>query len=87
MTTKKRRGFAVMDPEQRRAIAKLGGQAAHARGKAHEFTREEASQAGKKGGWVVSRDRKHMARIGIKGGKASRRKRQQEKYQAEKGKK
>jgi general stress protein YciG len=67
VTTKTRRGFAAMDPEQRREIAQLGGQAAHASGHAHEFTREEARRAGKMGGWVTSRDHKHMARIGRKG--------------------
>jgi general stress protein YciG len=56
MTDKKkaRRGFAVMSPEQRRAIAAKGGKAAHLKGTAHEWTSEEASLAGKKGG-VVSR--------------------------------
>ena len=73
MAKKQRRGFAAMDPEQQRAIARLGGQAAHATGTAHEFTVEEARQAAKKGGWVTSRDRTHMSRIGIKGGKASQR--------------
>jgi general stress protein YciG len=73
------RGFAVMDLEQRRAIAILGGLAAHASGHAHEFNTEEARHAGKIGGWVVSRDRKHMARIGRKGGTATaRRKRAEE---------
>ena len=66
MAKKQHRGFAAMDPEQQREIARLGGQAAHAKGTAHEFTREEARHAGKIGGWVVSRDRKHMSRIGRK---------------------
>ena len=73
VTTKKRRGFAAMDPEQQRELARLGGQAAHAKGTAHEFTREEARHAGKQGGWVISRDRKHMSRIGRKGGTTSQR--------------
>lgn len=46
----KRRGFAALDPERRREISRLGGQAAHAQGTAHRFTSEEASAAGKKGG-------------------------------------
>jgi general stress protein YciG len=78
MTTKAHRGFAAMDPEQQRALARLGGQTSHAKGKAHEFTREEASQAGMKGGSTTSQDRAHMARIGSKGGKASRRKKAEE---------
>jgi len=39
-----------MPQEQRRAIAGLGGKAAHAAGKAHTWTREEAQKAGRKGG-------------------------------------
>jgi general stress protein YciG len=67
VTTKKRRGFAAMDPEQQREISRRGGLAAHAKGTAHEFTREAARHAGKMGGWVTSRDRQHMARIGRMG--------------------
>ncbi len=47
---KARKGFAAMTPEQRRAIASLGGKAAHAQGTAHQFTTEEAKIAGSKGG-------------------------------------
>ncbi len=39
-----------MSQEQRRAIASLGGKAAHAMGRAHTYTREEAIIAGRKGG-------------------------------------
>ena len=49
---KQRRGFASMDLEKRRAIAKLGGIAAHKQGTAHEWTTREAQVAGKKGGSV-----------------------------------
>lgn len=45
-----RRGFGSMDSTKQKAIASLGGKAAHARGKAHEFTSEEARIAGAKGG-------------------------------------
>ena len=65
------RGFASMDPERQREIASNGGRAAHERGTAHEFTSEEAREAGRKGGEAVSRDRQHMAEIGREGGKAS----------------
>lgn len=41
----KRRGFASMTPEQRSRIARLGGLAAQASGKAHRWTSEEARQA------------------------------------------
>jgi uncharacterized protein len=46
----KGRGFAGMEAEQQRQIASAGGRAAHASGHAHEFTSEEARQAGRKGG-------------------------------------
>jgi general stress protein YciG len=42
------RGFASMDPERQREIASEGGRAAHASGNAHEFTSEEAREAGKR---------------------------------------
>ncbi len=48
----------------------MGGTAAHERGRAHEFTSEEARAAGRLGGIAVSRDREYMARIGRKGGDA-----------------
>jgi len=62
------RGFAAMERDKQRAIASKGGKAAHEKGTAHEFTPDEARQAGKKGGEVVSQNRKHMAEIGRKGG-------------------
>ncbi|MHB8626726.1 MAG: KGG domain-containing protein [Aggregatilineales bacterium] len=66
------RGFASMDQEKQRAIAREGGRAAHLSGHAHEFTPEEAREAGRKGGEAVSQDRQHMAEIGRKGGEGSR---------------
>lgn len=68
MTTK--RGFAVIDPARQRAIASQGGKAAHASGRAHEFTSDEAKAAGAKGGQRVSVDREHMRTIGQRGGRA-----------------
>ena len=65
------RGFASMDPDKQKEIASEGGKAAHEQGTAHEFDSEEAREAGRKGGEVVSRDREHMAEIGRKGGQAS----------------
>jgi uncharacterized protein len=47
---RRERGFAVMDPERRRRISSVGGKAAHEKGTAHEFTRDEAREAGRKGG-------------------------------------
>ncbi|SDH42632.1 KGG domain-containing protein [Variovorax sp. OV700] len=40
-----RRGFAGMDPERQREIARQGGRTAHELGRAHEFTPEEARHA------------------------------------------
>lgn len=62
------RGFAAMDEGKQRQIASKGGKAAHEKGTAHEFTPEEARQAGKKGGEAVSKNRQHMAEIGRRGG-------------------
>lgn len=50
MDGRKLKGFASMDPEKQREIARKGGRAAHIRGTAHEFTSEEARIAGKRGG-------------------------------------
>lgn len=52
---KSERGFAAMDPERQRAIAREGGKAAHKSGHAHEFTSEEAREAGRKGGQASSK--------------------------------
>jgi hypothetical protein len=49
---KERRGFASMTPEKQREIASKGGRAAHAKGTAHEWTSEEARNAGRKGGQI-----------------------------------
>ncbi|MGI8588357.1 MAG: KGG domain-containing protein [Chloroflexia bacterium] len=67
------RGFAAMDDEKQREIASRGGRAAHERGTAHEFSSEEAREAGRRGGKTVSQDREHMAEIGRKGGRAGSR--------------
>jgi general stress protein YciG len=44
------RGFASMDRNKQREIASKGGRAAHQKGTAHEWTREEARAAGRRGG-------------------------------------
>jgi general stress protein YciG len=44
------RGFAAMDIEKQREIARKGGRAAHEQGVAHEWSSQEAREAGKKGG-------------------------------------
>ena len=48
------RGVASMDPQRQREIASEGGRAAHEKGTAHEFTSEEAREAGRKGGQARS---------------------------------
>jgi len=68
VTGGKPRGFAALSPEQRREVAKRGGAAAHASGRAHVWSAEEARAAGKIGGAKVSQDREFMAEIGRKGG-------------------
>ena len=51
------RGFGSMSPERKREIASMGGKAAHTLGTAHEWTSEEAREAGKKGGKISRRGR------------------------------
>jgi general stress protein YciG len=53
------RGFASMDPQRQREIASEGGRAAHEKGTAHEFTSEEAREAGRKGGQARSANRRN----------------------------
>ncbi len=49
---KERRGFASMSPDKQREIASKGGRAAHEKGTAHEWTADEARNAGRKGGQI-----------------------------------
>jgi len=65
------RGFAAMDPEKQKEIASEGGRAAHRQGVAHEWSSDEAREAGRKGGQIVSRNREHMSEIGRRGGQSS----------------
>jgi len=71
MAGQRKRGFAAMSPEKQREIASKGGQAAHRKGTAHEFSSEEAREAGRLGGKIISSNRAHMALIGRKGGQHS----------------
>jgi uncharacterized protein len=61
------RGFGAMPDEKREETAGKGGHAAHEKGTAHEFSSQEAREAGRKGGEAVSGDREHMSDIGQKG--------------------
>ena len=49
-----------MDRAKQREIASKGGKAAHQKGTAHEWTSEEAREAGRKGGMASHRRRKEM---------------------------
>lgn len=60
MTTTKQqrgRGFAALTPAERSRISSMGGIASHRLGGAHEWTREEAQKAGRKGGQAKRRNR------------------------------
>ena len=78
MAQKSKRGFAAMNKIRQREIASKGGRAAHASGNAHEFTPEEARQAGHKGGIEAHRrgtahewNSKEARAAGQEGGKAA----------------
>ena len=57
---KEDRGFASMDRIKQREIASKGGKAAHQRGTAHEWTSEEARDAGRKGGLASHKRRREQ---------------------------
>jgi len=57
---KEDRGFASMDRTKQREIASKGGKAAHQKGTAHEWTSEEAREAGRKGGMASHRRRQEQ---------------------------
>lgn len=62
---KARRGFAVMDRERQREIARKGGKAAHEKGTAHRWSEAEAKEAGRKGG-AASHRNGHRTGSGMK---------------------
>lgn len=62
---KERRGFASMSPEKQREIASKGGRAAHQKGTAHEWTSDEARNAGRKGGQISRGGRGRLAEPGV----------------------
>ena len=61
---KERRGFASMSREKQREIASKGGRAAHQKGTAHEWTSEEARNAGRKGGQISRGGRGRLVESG-----------------------
>lgn len=66
---KEDRGFASMDRAKQREIASKGGKAAHQKGTAHEWTSEEAREAGRKGGMASHRRKQEQQQGG--GGSSS----------------
>jgi uncharacterized protein len=75
--TKKPQGFAALTPERRTEIASLGGKAAHAQGVGHQWTKETAAVAGRKGGTIAAlgrmrlRNRLNPRDVAILGGEPS----------------
>ena len=72
------RGFASMDPEKQRAIARKGGESVPNEKRSFSLNPKLAAEAGRKGGRSVapearsfSRDPKLAAEAGRKGGEAS----------------
>ena len=61
---KEDRGFASMDRAKQREIDSKGGKAAHQKGTAHEWTSEEARDAGRKGGIASHQRRREQAATG-----------------------
>ena len=61
---KEDRGFASMDRSKQREIASKGGKAAHQKGTAHEWTSEEAREAGRKGGMASHRRKQEQPEVG-----------------------
>lgn len=52
-----------MERSKQRALASLGGKAAHKKGTAHEWTSEEARLAGRKGGMASHRRKREAAEL------------------------
>lgn len=76
---KSRRGFALMDPEKQRAIARKGGQSVPDEKRSFSRNPDLAARAGRKGGQSVdprnrtfSRDPALASAAGRKGGHASK---------------
>ena len=47
-----------MDPKKQREIASSGGKAAHEKGTAHEWTSDEAREAGRRGGLASGKSKR-----------------------------
>jgi general stress protein YciG len=60
-----------MDRNKQREIASTGGKAAHQKGTAHEWTSEEAREAGRKGGMASHRRKQEQQQSPDGGGDES----------------
>lgn len=65
---KEDRGFASMDRGKQREIASKGGKAAHQKGTAHQWTSDEAREAGRKGGMASHRRKQEQMSDGTAAG-------------------
>lgn len=55
MAEKVKRGFALLSPERRAELSRMGAKKAHETGRAHKWTPEEARVAGSLGGQATAR--------------------------------
>jgi general stress protein YciG len=69
---KRKQGFACLSPEQRTAIARLGGKQCQLLGLGNQFNSETGKLAGHKGGTASSRKPGHMSRLGKLGAESRR---------------
>jgi general stress protein YciG len=54
-----------MDRRKQREIAGMGGKAAHMKGTAHQWTSDEAKEAGRKGGIASHRRKQQRAALAL----------------------
>jgi general stress protein YciG len=59
---KSKRGFASMDPEKRREIARKGGASVPAEKRAFSSDKALAAVAGKKGGSAIAKDKRSFSK-------------------------
>ena len=62
--SKEQRGFGSMTEAEQRKIASKGGKAAHQKGTDHEWTVDEAREAGRKGGTARHRAERPVSEQG-----------------------
>jgi general stress protein YciG len=67
---KARTGFAAMDPERQRELAKRGGRAVQEKGTGHRWDSERAKAAGHAGGKATMSVPGRASEMGKRGGRA-----------------